>query len=45
MKYLKCETCGNVIAMIKDSGVTPQCCGQDMVEVSLDDTLDTNSHK
>lgn len=40
MKYLKCKKCGNVIAVIKDSGVTPQCCGSDMEEVTLDETLD-----
>lgn len=42
MKYLKCEVCGNVFAVVKDSGVTPQCCGQDMKEVDIQETLDTS---
>lgn len=37
MRYLKCETCGNVVAMVKDSGVTPKCCGEDMKETTLDE--------
>ena len=45
MKYLKCEVCGNVVAVIKDSGVTPMCCGQQMKEVTIEDTLDTSKDK
>lgn len=40
MKYLKCEVCGNVVAVVKDSGVTPMCCGKPMVEVALDTMCD-----
>lgn len=32
-KYLKCEKCGNIISMVKDSGVSPVCCGQKMKEL------------
>ena len=32
MKTYKCETCGNVIAKIVDSGVPVMCCGKAMVE-------------
>lgn len=45
MKYLKCDKCGNVVAMIKDSGVTPHCCNEEMKEVTLEDTLDTDTKK
>lgn len=40
MKYLKCDVCGNVVAVIKDSGVTPECCGKPMVEAKVEDTLE-----
>lgn len=40
MRYLKCEKCGNVIAMVKDSGVTPSCCGEEMKETKVEETLD-----
>lgn len=29
-KFLLCPTCENIIEMIKDSGVTPSCCGSAM---------------
>ncbi|MBQ0157993.1 MAG: desulfoferrodoxin [Bacteroidales bacterium] len=29
-KFYKCPHCGNVIAMLVDSGVVPVCCGQPM---------------
>ena len=37
MRFLKCEKCGNVIGMIEDSGVTPECCGEPMVEAKPED--------
>ena len=40
MRFLKCEKCGNVIGMIEDSGVTPECCGKPMVEAKVEDTLE-----
>lgn len=39
MKYLKCEVCGNVVKVIKDSGVAPVCCGKPMVECNEDECL------
>ena len=33
MKFYKCEHCGNIIAMVKDAGVTVVCCGQNMTEL------------
>lgn len=33
VRFYTCETCGNMIYMIKDSGVTPVCCGNEMREV------------
>jgi superoxide reductase len=28
--FMKCDICGNIIGVIEDSGVTPECCGQEM---------------
>lgn len=33
MKLFMCEICGNVAAVVKDSGVTLECCGQEMTEL------------
>lgn len=33
-KFLLCRRCGNLIEMINDSGVTPICCGTDMLELT-----------
>ena len=33
MKFYICEHCGNMIAMVKDSGVPVMCCGQKMKEI------------
>ena len=33
MKFYKCEHCGNIIAMVKDAGVSVVCCGQKMTEL------------
>jgi len=32
-KFYICEHCGNIIAMVKDSGVPVMCCGQKMKEL------------
>ena len=32
-KFLKCKHCGNIIAMVHESGVTPVCCGEKMGEM------------
>ena len=33
MKFYICEHCGNIIGMVKDSGVPVVCCGQKMKEI------------
>ena len=33
MKFYICERCGNIIAMVKSSGVPVMCCGQKMTEI------------
>ena len=33
MKFLKCETCGNVIEFLNASGVPVMCCGKKMEEL------------
>lgn len=33
MKFLRCEHCGNIIAMVEDKGVPVVCCGQKMTEI------------
>lgn len=33
MKFFKCETCGNIIAMVKESGASVMCCSQKMTEL------------
>lgn len=32
-KFYICEHCGNIIAIVKDSGVPIMCCGQKMTEI------------
>ena len=32
-KFLRCEHCGNIVAMVKDKGVPMMCCGQKMKEI------------
>ncbi len=32
-KFYICPICGNIIAIVKDSGVPVMCCGQDMEEI------------
>ena len=32
-KFFVCETCGNMIAMVKESGVPVVCCGKKMTEL------------
>ena len=33
MKFYICRHCGNIVAMVKDSGVPVMCCGQKMTEI------------
>ena len=32
-KFFICEHCGNIVAMVKDTGVPVMCCGQKMKEI------------
>ncbi|MBR3839027.1 MAG: (2Fe-2S)-binding protein [Clostridia bacterium] len=32
-RFFKCERCGNIYAVVKDSGVPVMCCGQRMTEI------------
>ncbi len=32
-KFFVCKTCGNIIAMVKNSGVPVMCCGAKMTEI------------
>jgi len=40
-RFYMCEACENLAYMVSDSGVTPMCCGLNMVELTpeYDDTL------
>ncbi len=33
IEFLKCRICGNVIVKMVDSGITPYCCGKEMLEL------------
>ncbi len=33
LKFYKCQLCGKIVAMVKDSGVPTICCGQPMTEI------------
>lgn len=33
MKFLVCEHCGNLVGMVRESGVPMVCCGQNMTEL------------
>ena len=42
--YRQCKLCGNLIGMIHDSGVVPECCGQPM-ELLVPNTVDAAKEK
>ena len=33
IRFFICNHCGNIIAMVKDSGISIQCCGEEMEEI------------
>lgn len=37
-KFFICEHCGNIIAMVKNTGVPVMCCGQKMTEIVANTT-------
>ena len=43
-KFYRCKTCGNILGVINDSGVTPVCCGQRM-EILIANTTDAATEK
>lgn len=32
-KFLKCEKCGNIVAVVKETGIPVMCCGEKMKEI------------
>ena len=43
-KFLKCEHCGNMVAVVKETGVPVMCCGEAMKEV-VPGTVDASLEK
>jgi superoxide reductase len=43
-KFFVCEHCGNIIVLIKDSGVPVVCCGAKMVEL-VPNTVEASTEK
>ena len=43
-KFLKCEYCGNIIAVVKESGVPVMCCGEKMKEI-IPGTIEASTEK
>lgn len=43
-KLFICQTCGNIIAMVKDSGIPVECCGEPMQEL-VPGTADASREK
>ena len=43
-KFFVCETCGNIIAMVKPSGVPVVCCGKPMKQI-IPNTTDAAQEK
>lgn len=37
VKFYHCETCGNLLFATFASGVTPECCGQEMTELKANE--------
>ncbi len=37
-RFFICEHCGNIVAMVRDSGVPVMCCGQKMTELKPNTT-------
>lgn len=38
MKFYKCEKCGKIVSLIKDTPTTTICCGEEMKELSYGTT-------
>lgn len=44
MQFRVCEICGNIMAVVNDSGIIPVCCGQQMKEL-VPNTVDAATEK
>ena len=44
MKFYQCETCGQIIAIVKKTGVPVMCCGKPMKEI-IPGTTDASLEK
>ena len=38
MKFFICKTCGNIVAVVRESGAPISCCGKNMVEIEAGTT-------
>ena len=43
-KFLKCEKCGNMVAVVKESGIPVMCCGETMKEI-IPGTVEASKEK
>ena len=43
-KFLKCEHCGNIVGVVKESGVPVMCCGEEMKEI-IPGTVEASKEK
>ena len=43
-KFLKCNACGKIMHVVKDSHIVPKCCGKDMIEI-IPGTVDASVEK
>lgn len=34
LKFFECKTCGNIVAMVYESGVRVNCCGKEMAQLT-----------
>jgi superoxide reductase len=43
-KFYICPICGNIVEMVNDTGVNPDCCGQEMEEL-IPNSVDASGEK
>lgn len=43
-KFLKCEHCGNIVAVVKENGAAVMCCGEKMQEI-IPGTVEASKEK
>lgn len=44
MKFVKCEVCGKIVAVVQDSACPTKCCGEPMKEI-VPNTTDASKEK